>query len=169
MPKPFAVVFAGVPGSSKSIVAYYLSGEFNLPMFSTDNIRYEVKEDLRVDNINLPHALAEYEKRQAERRLWLLKKGNPLIIDGSVDRHWAAYKQQLKAAGYDWFLINMELSEAFITELFRLTARPKSIEQLPSYLRQHEAFVRQFKNDIMLEITDATFPDRLKIVADGLH
>jgi dephospho-CoA kinase len=44
MAQSFVIVFAGVPGSSKSIVAYYLSETYSLPIFSTDNIRFEVKE-----------------------------------------------------------------------------------------------------------------------------
>lgn len=169
MSKPYAVVFAGVPGSSKSIVAHYLSETFGLPIFSNDNLRYEVREDLKTDNINQPRVLAEYEKRLKQRRQALLATKRPVILDGSVDRRWAETKQQLQTAGYDRFLINMELSKKFITELFSHTARPKSIKQLPAYLQQHRDFVKQFKDDISLQITDETFPDRLQIAADGLQ
>src|SRR5438132_235488 len=106
MERAYSVIFAGVPGSSKSSVAYYLSGEFNLPVLSNDSVRYEVKEDLLVerlkikedmlfDNINHPMALNEYERRIKQRRQRLLDKGSSFILDGSVDRRWPEVKQEL--------------------------------------------------------------------------
>lgn len=169
MPKPYAVTFAGTPGTSKSPVAYYLSAEFNLPIISSDNIRYEVREDLRLNTINKPVALAEYEKRFKARRLGLLALGMPFILDASVDREWTTYKQELTGANYDWFMIDMELSTAFIEDLFLKTDREWAIEQLPYYMAHHETFMAQYGQDVDLQITDETWHKRLQIAAGGLQ
>lgn len=169
MPQPYAVCFAGVPGSSKSIVAHHLSCEFGLPIFSTDNIRFEVKEDMRVPDINIPTALAEYDTRVAERRRYFLSKNSPIILDGSVDRRWNGIRQELLEARYDWFVINMELSHDFLIDLFTATSRYHTIGELDVYLKQHHEFIREFKDVVQVTITDATFPDRLTVAAEALR
>src|SRR5690349_1208404 len=102
MSKSFAIVFAGVPGTSKSIIANYLSYKFNLPVFNNDQIRWEVCEDYQVDSIHTPGALDEFHRRFKVRRKDALSMGNPIILDGSVDRQWESYKKELQNAGYDW-------------------------------------------------------------------
>lgn len=170
MGRLFAVVFAGVPGSSKSIVANYLSITFGLPIFNTDNIRYEVKEDLRVDDINIPKALDEYHKREEVRRTELLKSGKSFIFDGSVDRCWPELKKQLEEFGYRWFMVDMELSETFLRQLFGATSRKRfAAEELDTYLKQHEAFMQKYRDDISLQITDETFQNRLELAATDLR
>jgi predicted kinase len=180
MSKPYVVVFAGVPGSSKSSIAHYLSCEFNLPILSNDSIRYEVKEDLRVDslkikedmvfdNINHPQALAEYERRLAQRRAQVLSKNRPVIFDGSVDRRWEETKAQLLKSGYDWFMIDMELSREFLEKLFVGTGREFFLPQLDNYFSQHQKFLASFEKDISLRITDEIFGDRLSKTATGLN
>jgi hypothetical protein len=169
MKKPYAVVFAGVPGSSKTIVANYLSIKFNLPVFNNDQLRFEIKEDLLVDNINIPEALAEFEKRYKERYLELLATGNPAIVDGSVDRSWVKHKKRLKKAGYIWYMINMELSKEFLEKLFNSTGRSKFLTRLPGYLEQHRRFMQKYSDDVNLQITDDKFKDRLKLASEGLQ
>src|ERR1700722_19094343 len=134
MPKPYVITFAGVPGSSKSIIAYYLSEVFSLPILSTDNIRFEVKEDLLIDNINEPKALKEFGLRQSRRFHQMLNRKMNFIRDGRVDRHWPEVKEQLQSAGYDWCLIDMELSKDFLLNLYSKTSRPRAIRELNSYL-----------------------------------
>ncbi len=168
--KLFAVVFAGVPGTSKTIIANYLSGKFGLPFFNNDQLRYEVREDLLVDNINVPHALAEFERRLTKRLDEFLATGRPIIIDGSVDRRWPERKAQLQEHGYGWFLINMELSRPFLENLFSKTGRADwTGDYLDRYFPQHEEFMRQHSWEINLQITDETFPKRLRIAADTLQ
>ena len=169
MSKPYAVVFAGVPGSSKSIVAHELSCQFGLPIFSTDNLRFEVQEDLRSPNINRPDALEEFHKRYAERWKGFLALRGSIIRDGSVDRTWPAVKADLQSAGYDWFMIGMELSQDFMEKLYLETARPISATQLPAYQAQHEAFVQEFGSDIDLRITDELFPERRAVAVAGFQ
>lgn len=167
--KPFAVVFAGTPGTSKSIIAFYLSQNFDLPIFNNDNLRFEVREDLLADSINIPHVLKEYNRRFAERHKQILDRGRPIIFDGSVDRQWRQLKQQLIDAGYEYFMIDMELSEDFQRNLFAKTGRHKAIDELKHYMAQHRDFLRHYEPDISLKITDETFARRLKLSAAGLQ
>src|SRR5258708_2412315 len=100
--KPYVVTFAGIPGTSKSIIAQHLSCTFDLPIFATDVIRYEVKEDLQVSDINLPEALSLYEKRRDNRFTKLLNDKKCFIFDGSQDRNWPHTKLQLEQADFGY-------------------------------------------------------------------
>ncbi len=166
MLKPYIITFAGVPGSSKSIVAYYLSIAFSLPIFSTDNIRYEVKEDLLASDINQPHALKEYEHRQTTRFQKILKSKQSFIRDGSVDRRWQEVKEKLLASGYSWCLIDMELSRDFLINLYGKTNRVWAIEELDTYMTQHNDFMKKYSKDITVKITDQLFKER-NLVAEA--
>jgi hypothetical protein len=168
MAQSFVIVFAGVPGSSKSIVAYYLSETYSLPIFSTDNIRFEVKEDFLVGSINEPRALKEFERRQAKRFSNLITQQKDFIRDGSVDRHWDDIKKQLKSANYKWCLIDMELSRDFLLTLYHETGRLQAIKELDGYLKQHESFMEAYESDVYIKITDATFKDRNKVAKEAL-
>lgn len=169
MDQPFCVTFAGMQGTSKSIVAHHLSERFGLALYSTDNIRFEVKEDMRVDNINIPKALEEFHRRRDARRLWLTEQRRSFIMDGSVDRTWGSFKKTLEEAGYRWFVIDMELSVDFLKDLFAQTNRPKAIEELPRYVKDHEAFMAEFASDVGLQITDETFLRRKELAEEALH
>ncbi|HET7320091.1 MAG TPA: hypothetical protein VFI84_00720 [Candidatus Saccharimonadales bacterium] len=169
MSKPYAVVFAGVPGSSKSIVAHELSCQFGLPIYSTDNVRFEVREDLRADTINRPDALREFNKRNSDRWKGFLALQRPIIRDGSVDRTWPDVKSELLAAGYDWFMIDMELSQEFIEKLYKDTGRPVAVQQLPMYLAQHNSFMADYEQDVDVFITDDNFHNRRAVAVAGLQ
>lgn len=168
MTSPFCVVFAGVPGSSKSIIAYYLSLNFRLPILCTDNIRFEVKEDLLVSNINEPSVLAEYAQRYEERLAEALKHKSSFIHDSSVDRRWYELKQRLLGAKYDYFLISLDLSKGFLNTLYLKTGRKSALDQLNIYYDQHEAFRRNFAQDVTVSIGDADFLKRNQITAAAL-
>ena len=169
MLEPYCVTFAGVPGSSKSIVAHYLSERFGLPIFSTDNLRFEVREDVLADDINAPGVLDEYQRRADERFGWLLDRQASLIRDGSVDRTWAELKARLMAAGYRWYVIDMELSAAFLENLYMKTGRAWAVDELPIYLGQHETFLAEFSGGIGLRITDEVFKGRRAAAETGLR
>lgn len=169
MSKPFAVVFAGVQGSSKTIISNYLSVKFNLPVFNNDQLRFEVKEDMMADNINRPDVLAEYERRYKERFEELLATGHPMLLDGSIDRRWEQTKSQLKKAGYAWFVIDMELSPAFLKKFFIATGRPKFLDKLPRYIEDHQKFMEKYSGEVSLQITDELFLKRLELSAKGLQ
>jgi len=167
MSKPFAVVFAGVPASSKKAIAHYLSCKFGLPILSHDTIRNEVKEDLLINDINDPQALQEYNKRSAERRGEMLESSKPVIFASSVDRQWENQKKQLADKGYSWYLISLDLSKPFLEKLF--AAKGYQTSNLDNYLKQHEDFLRNYYQDVNLSITDDSFSQRLTLAADGLQ
>jgi len=167
MSKPYAVVFAGVPASSKKAIAHYLSCKFGLPILSHDTIRNEVKEDLLISDINDPQALQEYEKRVSSRRSEVLESSKPIIFACSVDRRWAELKQQLTEKGYGWFLISLDLSKPFVEKLF--AAKGYQTDYLDNYLKQHEDFLQNYRADVSLSITDENFAQRLALAADGLQ
>jgi predicted kinase len=180
MEKPYAVVFSGVPGTSKSIVGHALSCEYQLPILSSDNVRFEVKEDLRVQSLNIREdlmftsvnqngALAEYEKRIKDRRQEVLARGMPVILDGSVDRTWTEVKATLQEHNYDWFMVDMELTRVFLEDLYRGTGREGYITQLDMYQADHQRFIDEYAEDITLEINDTTFLDRRRVAIDGLQ
>lgn len=170
MSKPYAIVFAGVPGSSKSIIAHYLSCEFNLPIFNNDIIRSEVKEDLLAENINIPHVLAEYNKRVVDRHEHVLDLQRPVILDASVDRLWGTKtRQQLIDHGYDRYLISLDWSFEFMANLYAKTLRPKAIEQLPGYQKQHETFLADYAQDINLHLNDQDFINRNILASEALQ
>lgn len=163
------MVFAGVPGTSKTPIAHYLSCEFGLPILSADQIRYEVREDLRLDDINRPGGVAEFDKRLDERFQRLLDLQKSVIIDGSSDRRWGERKPRLVEAGYDHFMISMEMSKAFLLKLYDETGRSWWVDDnLDGYLRDHEQFLKKFQSDVSLEINDDNFIDRLNVAAAGL-
>ncbi len=178
--KPYAVVFSGVPGTSKSSIADYLSWNFDIGVLRSDSVRYEVKEDMRVESLSIGEdldfhnpngngALEEFERRINERRHTILALGKLIILDGSVDRRWESVRQELLQNGYDWFMINMELSEKFLKDLYTGTGRESFIPQLEGYLRDHAKFLDAYRKDISLEINDGNFRGRLKIAASGLQ
>lgn len=169
MEKPYAVVFAGVPGTSKTPISHHLSCEFGLPILSADQIRYEVREDLRLDDINRPGGVKEFEKRLGSRFKKILDSKTSVIIDGSIDRRWPERKPKLVDAGYDWYMISMEMSKSFLLKLYADTGRSWwADEYLDLYLTQHEEFLTKFQRDVDLEISDDNFADRLEVAAKGL-
>lgn len=163
------MTFAGVPGSSKSIIAHYLSENFGLAILSTDNIRFEVREDMRSADLNEPPILKEYEDRVRKRRQAMYARRRPFILDGSMDRSWSDIRRELIVAEYTKFLIDIELSRPFLEELYSTTARPNSIGQLDHYLPQHEAFMHDYGAEVDLRITDETFARRTEIAAEALR
>lgn len=169
MSRSFAVAFAGVPGSSKTIISNYLSTKFNLPVFNNDQLRFEVKEDMRAANINIPEVLDEYERRYTERFEDFLSTGHSMLLDGSIDRRWGQTKKQLKKFGYAWFVIDMEFSPKFLEEFFIATGRPKFLDQLSKYLDDHAKFMKKYVGDVGVQITDDQFYDRLKIAESALR
>lgn len=169
MKPPFAVVFSGVPGSSKTIISNYLSAKFLLPIFNNDQLRFEVKEDMMAADINRPDVLAEYEKRYRQRLDELLSTGHPMILDGSIDRRWSVTKEHLDKFNYKHYMIEMAFSEAFLKNFFLDTGRAKFLDKLPKYLIDHQKFLDDYSTEISLRITDNRFKDRLKIAAEGVQ
>jgi hypothetical protein len=169
MNKPFVILYGGIPGTSKSIISHHLSCVFNLPIYANDTLRFEIREDLMIDDNSAPEVIAEFEKRNYERRQRILSGEKSVIFDNSVDRCWAEQKKDLIDAGYTWYMINMELSQAYLIELFSSTGRIKFVDRINHYLKEHKEFTSQYGDDIDLNITDSTFRDRLLLSEAGLR
>ncbi len=98
----------------------------------------------------------------------MYERRRPFILDGSMDRTWSEIKRELAAAEYGKFIIDMELSRAFLENLYGKTNRPNSIKQLDHYLPQHETFMQTYAQDVDVQITDETFTRRTEVAAAAL-
>jgi cytidylate kinase len=151
------IAFAGVVGSSKSQIAYYLSCNAGLPIISNDAIRAEVAADLgRVD-------VDEYIKRRDERGKLLIRSGKSFIYDASIDREWSRLKSWLSEGGYAHFIISLDLSKDFLTRLYGATGYngSETMSRIDKLMGDHERFLETYGTDVGIHIKDEDFPDRL--------
>jgi len=156
MRKKYCITFAGVPGSSKSPIAHHLSGNLGLPVFNNDTIRTEVKEDLRrFDQV-------AYERIRDERADVLIDSGKPFIYDASIDRFWRTYSTKLKDAGYEIFIISLDLSRQLLNEIYEAKGYTE-YAQLDGYEVDHATFLANYGSLVNLHIDDAAFSDRLEL------
>jgi hypothetical protein len=154
--KRYCVCFAGAVGSSKTPIAHYLSLNFGLPIHNNDVVRTEVKEDfgeLRED---------EYIARRDQRIKAMVSTGRSFILDASVDRSWELTKEKLDEAGYEHFLISIDLSKPLIETLYKAKSYHESQKLLDQLFQDHELFLGTFSNDVDLHLNDKTFPERLE-------
>jgi nicotinamide riboside kinase len=166
--KKFVVCFAGVPGSSKTTIINHLSTQFRLPVFSNDQLRYEIKEELMVDDINVPEALERYNKRVKEIRNKILSSGTSFAYDCSVDRKWATLKAELSQYEYGYFLISLDFSKEFMAKMYKATGSLWTIEDLEAYYKQHQDFLTVYGQDASLHLADKDFINRVQICLDAV-
>jgi len=152
----YCITFAGVPGSSKSPIAHHLGWNLGLPIFNNDTIRTEIKEDLHIFD------QTKYEKLRDERVKALMDSGEPFIYDASVDRFWGTHSKRLEDAGYEVFIISLDLSRDLIDALYKAKGY-QEYAQLDTYLPDHEAFLARYGHLVNLHIDDEKFPDRLGV------
>jgi hypothetical protein len=169
MKKKFAITYAGVPGSSKSPISNQLSPKFKLPIFNNDQLRYEIRENLMVNSINVPEALNEYNQQVKEIRQNILKSGTNIIFDSSVDRKWSELKEELIRYKYEWFIISFDYSKDFMANLYTLTGRKWALDKLNAYFKQHTDFLTKYKDDISLHLTDKDFNNRIQICINAVN
>lgn len=150
----YCIAFAGVPGSSKTPIAHHLGWNLNLPLFNNDILRTEVVEDCGY--LDQPI----YEQRRDERLRQILSIGRPFIYDASVDRQWGARGHDILEAGFDVFIISMELSKDFLVKLYQDKGYTQ-VDQLDERIAEHEHFIKEYGHLISLQIIDADFPQRL--------
>lgn len=160
MRERYCIAFAGVPGSSKTPIAHYLSEQFGLPIFCSDAIRTEVKEDKGWFDI------PEFDRRRTARLRDLVSCGRSFIHDGSLDRQWDTFKAELSRSGYEEFAISIDLSRRFLENLY--TAKGYVTEEIDQYLADHEQFLNNYNRAIGLHITDKDFSDRLQLAAEAV-
>ncbi|PIR79981.1 MAG: hypothetical protein COU25_02430 [Candidatus Levybacteria bacterium CG10_big_fil_rev_8_21_14_0_10_35_13] len=163
MKNKYIVLFAAPVGTSKTPIAHFLSSKLSIPVHSNDAIRSEVAEDL------LFFDQKEYEKRRDKRLEEIFKKGNPFILDASIDREWDDnYKKLINESNYKIFIISIDLSKEFIVKLFK-TKDYTAFDKLDGWIKDHEEFLEKYKNLVNFHITDENFKDRLKLSAEKLQ
>lgn len=153
----FCVLFAGPVGSSKTPIAHYLSCELNLPIFSNNSIRTEVRADLLAFNNT------EYQKRKIKRLQKLLNSGNSFIYNASLDRKWEKIKEMLLKSGYKYFIISLDLSHSFLANLCTAKGYSETLQRIGQLITDHEEFLTKYSGEVNLHITDQNFKERLEL------
>ena len=157
MPKPILIIFAGVIGTSKTPIAYYLSTALQLPIFNNDAIRTEVIEDRGFFDEE------DFNNRRADRLREIINVKTSFIGDFSIDREWKNYRHVLAQAGYSCFIISIDLGRKYIERLYAVKKYDESLQRLDQFMSDHEAFLRDYGADVGLHITDDLFPQRLEL------
>jgi hypothetical protein len=158
--KPYVVLFAGAGGGSKTPIAHYLSENLGLPIFDNDAIRSEVKED------KLEFDIPEFEKRRDARRQAMLARHRSFIHGSSIDRSWSALRDDYSKAGYEVFIISLDISRTLLERLFK--AKDYDLNELARFHAEHGVFLRDHAGDVNVHITDANFPRRLEVALHSL-
>ena len=158
MNKPIVICFAGATASGKSQLAYALSEEYGLPIFSNDAVRHDVKVAEKVEDIN--DALDAYKSLRDDRLDAMFERGKSFVYDASVDRNWSDLKQKIHKNNFEYVLISFNLSIEFISRLAKMFDLPESPEELNRLLVDHENFVRDCSGDITLNIDENNYGDR---------
>jgi hypothetical protein len=169
MKPKFVITFAGVPGSCKTPIVNHLSPVFDLPVFNNDQLRFEIREDLMINSINIPKVLKQYNIRVKKIRNEILSSGKSIILDSSVDRKWPELKEELIEHEYTWFLISIDFSVKFMTELYVSTGRLRAVEELQAYDKQHQEFLLKYSQDVGLNLKDKDFINRAQICIDAIR
>lgn len=149
------ILFAGPIGSGKSPIANYLSYKLNLPVFNNDLLRTEVREDL------LRFDADEYVRRRTERLKEILDSGISFIYDASCDRRWATEKDVLIKHGYEARIISLDFSKGKLLEIWRAKDYTE-FDALDRTFEDHQLFLRKFKNDVTVHLSDENFLTRLE-------
>ena len=160
--RPLCIAFAGVIGSSKTPIANYLSGKFNLPVFNNDAIRSEVIEDFGFLDEKI------HRERRDFRIKEIIEKKMSFICDASIDREWEMLKSRLQKYDYDVFIISLDLNKEFLTKLYRDKGYDESLIQLDKFMADHTLFVNRYADEISLSINDVKFKDRLLLASEAL-
>ncbi len=162
--KKFCITFAGAVGSSKTPIANFLSTKLNLPVFNNDAVRSEVIEDFGSFDPE------EHIKRRNLRFAEILESGISFINDSSVDRKWEGTKKKLVDSKYEIFIISLNLSKELLIKIheakkkiYETSGNEKYVEQIDKYLDDHGKFLREYKKDVNLHISDDNFKNRFEI------
>lgn len=159
--KPLIIFMAGSPAAGKSEMAYYLSGRLDLPIFSTDSVRHDVK--VRTATVNINEVLKKFEIEREAGSQAMFKKGKSFIYDGSVDRRWAKVRTAAEDNGYSWLLISFDLSKERIAKNRRMFDRTESDKMYKHWLADHEQFMKDYGDSAQLHITDDNYEDRYEL------
>jgi hypothetical protein len=157
--KPLCICFAAAPGSGISSISYRLSWELDLPIFSNNSIRNEIRSQQEIPGLDVE----AYNTRREQYLEKLFGYNRSFIYDASVDRKWGEFKQDLEQRGYRWLLISLDFSLEFVRTLNTHNPGRIADEHMANYAKHHEDFLAQHREDINLHITEDTFPQRFEL------
>lgn len=159
--KPYCVTFAGAIGTGKTPIAHMLSVTFGLPIHNNDAIRSGVIEDFG----ELKEE--EYVRRRDESIRTAIASGRSFILDASIDRSWDRLKAKLDEAGYDVFVISLDLRLPFIQKLHTWKSYPNSSELIEEFYNDHEKFLEAHDDVVNVHIKDEDYPERFVLARDA--
>ena len=151
------ILFAGAVGCSKIPVAVYLSHSLGLSVFNNDAIRSEVIEDLGILDEK------EFRKRAFGRIKAMVAKDMSFILDASIDREYKEVFKAIKENDYEYYLISFDLSEEFLSELYKSKGYEEYLKRIDEYVNDHDDFLEENPSSVDLVINDDNFMDRLNI------
>ena len=157
------ITFAGAVGSSKTPIAYYLSWKLNIPILNNDTMRTEVIEDLGFFDEQ------EYRIRRDHRISEVLKGGQSIIYDASIDREWKNWEGTIKKSGYEVFIISLDLSKDFLSELYTIKGYHESMARIDELFNDHEEFLKSYRHIVNLSIVDKDFKNRLDLTYSSVE
>ena len=162
MNKPKVILFACPMWSSKFAIAHHIGWNLNLPIFSRDAIRNEVKEDLFYWDAQ------EFENRAKPRFKKLLNSKIDFILDASIDRKYYEYMDTFK--DYDTFIISIDISKDRLEDMVNAKEYTTGVgNRLDKNYEDHQEFLKEHSNDVDLHITDENFKERLEITLEAVR
>ena len=156
--KPVVICFASVPTGGKTTMAYFLSENFGLPIFSTDAVRYDTKAATSTIDIN--EVIDQFSTNRQARANAMFARKKSFIYDGSVDRRWADVKKEAQAAGFTCLLISFDISKEKIDQNRKMQDRIETDELFNKWFADHEKFLSEHGTDVQLHITDDNYAQR---------
>lgn len=165
MSQPYCIVFAAPVGAGKTTLAYYLSRNLWLPIYNNDALRAQLRADS--ENYDLDENLVKEERDRILEGM--LSSGKSFIVDASVDREWAKFKQALSSHNYSWFVVSIDLSREFLQKLTSLRGDSNKEDQVDGWLRDHQDFSREYQDDVGVTINDRNYADRLNVTLEAVR
>ena len=163
--KPYCIVFAAPVGAGKTTIAYYLSRDLWLPIYNNDALRAQLKADMGGDALD--EDLVRHKRDEILKEM--LSSGKSFIVDASVDREWAKFKQALSDNGYGCFIVSIDISREFLDQLTSVRGDSDSEDQVANWFRDHQNFIKEYKADIGISIDDHNYVHRLEIVQEAIR
>ena len=98
-----------------------------------------------------------------------LRSQKSFILDASIDRTWSELKPILDANNFKTIVISLDLSKELLKKLYKAKDYQDSLKRLDQLHQDHEDFLRQYSQDIFLNINDQEFSNRLNIIHTSLN
>ena len=152
------ICYAWVIWCWKTPITNYISTKLWLPVFDTDAIRSEVREDLLVWDED------EVKNRANKRLNSIIKEWKAFIFDVSVDRTRWKIKEILLKNHYNYFLISIDLDKKTLSNFYKAKWYDESMQRIDNVYEDHQNFLKEFSDDINMHINERNYQNRLKNV-----